>query len=314
MRRTVMAWLLGLLGALPLSAQETAIRLAATDGAPPAAVCPLPATVLPPAPAAPAAENALAETPSWQSAWGLLGLRAIPGGTKMAPNAFKYHPNFSLDLDFNFWLWPSQRLYMFADMRLWGETGENGSTNGNDGFVGTSKRQFDLSGGVAWNYYGPWELRAFGFTQNNLNRGIDLRLPTGFTDGFGIENRFYLSPEYTKLGQTGFDVTKATFLSFGYFPSKVMIDNDGHYFKPGMMLRAYLTYDLWDWPCYLFADATYISERSLQARLLIVDAGAAVRPIPSWRQWEVRVGAENTADFQSHNVFSLWYVAIRFIY
>ena len=90
-------------------------------------------------------------------------------------------------------------------MRLWGQRGEDGVTNGRDGFLGTSKREFDLAGGAAWNYTGFWELRAFGYTQNNLNRGTDLVTPSGFQDGFGLENRYYLSPEYANLGQTGFD-------------------------------------------------------------------------------------------------------------
>jgi hypothetical protein len=225
-----------------------------------------------------------------------------------------YHPNFSLDLDSNLWVWRSQGLYLFADMRLWGEKGEYGVNNGRDGFMGTSKREFDLSGGAAWNYYGPWEVRAFGYTGNNLNRGSSLVTPAGFTDGFGVENRRYLSPAYAKLGQTGFDVTKATFLSIGYLPTKVLVGNDGHAFKPGLTLRAYLTYDLWDWPVYLFGDATSISERSFQPRLLLFDVGAAARPFPSCRQWEFRSGVENTGDFRDHNVQNLWYVSARFIF
>jgi hypothetical protein len=246
--------------------------------------------------------------------WGLVGLRAIPAGPKIAPNGEEFHPNFSLDFNFNCWIWPSQGLYLFADMRLWGERGEFGVTNGRDGWLGTSKREFDLSGGLAWNYYGPWEARASGYTQNNLNRGFSLITPAGFHDGFGLENRYYLSPEYAKLGQTGFDVTRATFLSVGYFPSKDMVGNDRQSFRPGLLLRAYLTCDLGDWPCYLFGDATYISERALQPRLLLFDTGVAARPLPCCRQCELRLGVENTGDFQAHNVLNLWYVSLRYIF
>jgi hypothetical protein len=255
-----------------------------------------------------------AETIPWQTAWGLAGLRVIPAGPKVAPNGEEYHPNFSMDLDFNFWVWRSQGLYLFADMRLWGERGEYGVTNRRDSWLGTSKREFDLSGGAAWNYAGPWEARAFGYTQNNLNRGYSLVTPSGFGDGFGLENRYYLSPAYAKLGQTGFDVERATFLSIGYFPSKNMVGNDGRSFRPGLMLRAYLTCDLWDWPCYVFGDATYVSERSFQSRLLTFDVGFAARPFSSCQQCEFRFGAENTADFQVHNVQNLWYVSIRYIF
>ena len=297
MRRAVTAaLLLGWLGTTSLPAQE-ALVVAPAPAAPPAAVL-FQVVELNPAPASPVStcdEIGPAEPPAWQTAWGLVGLRAIPAGPKVAPNGEEYHPNFSMDLDFNFWIWRSQRLYLFGDTRFWGEKGEYGVTNARDGFLGTSKREFDLSGGAAWNYAGPWEARAFGYTLNNLNRGDNLVTPSGFTDGFGLENRYYLSPEYAKLGQTGFDVARATFLSVGYYPSKNMVGNDGQTFQPGLMLRAYLTYDLWDWPCYVFGDATYIGERSFQPKLLLFDVGLAARPFVAVQQCEFRLGVENTA-------------------
>src|SRR5262249_15180551 len=172
----------------------------------------------------------------------------------------------------------------------------------------------DLTGGAAWNYAGPWELRAFGYTYNNLNRGTNLVTPVGFSDGFGLENRCYLSPEYARLGQTGFDVARASFLSFGYLPSKVMVGNNGTAFKPGMMLRAYLTYDLGDWPCYVFGDATYLSDSDFEPRLFLFDVGVAVRPFHAHRQWEFRAGAESNADFKANTVYNLWYLSVRFIF
>ncbi len=250
----------------------------------------------------------------WQTAWGLVGLRAMPVGLRVAPNGNEYHPNFSLDLNLNFWIWRSQRLYLFLDGRLWGERSEYGVTNGNDSWFGTSKREIDLAGGAAWNYAGMWEARAFGYTNNNLNRGENPVTPGGFVDGFGLENRYYLSPEYSRLGQTGFDVARATFLSFGYYPSKDMIGNNGVTFHPGMFLRAYLIYDLWDWRCYAYGDFQYISERSFQPRLLLFDVGLAVRPLPFCRQCELRFGSENIADVQVHNDFSIGYLALRYIF
>jgi hypothetical protein len=319
-RGMMMAWLWGLLGAMPLSAQETASVGAALTGSPVSQLSRLPETDPASLPqASTGAEvgqvEALPSPPAeWQSVWGVVGLRAIPAGPRVASNGEEYHPNFSMDLNFNFWMWRSQGLYLFADMSLWGEKGEYGVTNGRDGFVGTSKREFNLSGGAAWNYAGPWEARAFGYTDNNLNRGLNLVSPAGFTDGFGLENRYYLSPEYAKMGQPGFDVAKATFLSFGYYPSKDMVGNDGQTFQPGLMLRAYLTYDLWDWPCYAFGDATYISERSFQPKLLLFDLGFAARPFRSCQQCEFRLGVDSTADLQVHNVQNLWYASFRFIF
>lgn len=318
MQRAVkLAWLLGLLGAMPLAAQEAAFPYsqasAEVPSGQPGSITFDDLTQGMPAPTP--GETGPAQTRPWQTAWGLVALRAIPAGPKMAPNGEKYHPNFSLDLIFDFWLWRSQGLYLFADIDLWGEKGENGVTNGRDGWMGTSKRQFDLSGGAAWNYIGRWEARAFGYTQNNLNRGTDLVAPYGFMDGFGLENRYYLSSEYDRLGQTGFDIARATFLSVGYFPSKDMVGNDGKPFEPGPMLSAYLIQDLWTQPLvYAFGYANLIGERSFEPRLLFFDVGLAARPFARWHQWEFRLGAENTADLQVHNLWSLWYLSFRYIF
>ncbi len=321
-RATAAAWLLGLLGATPLSAQEIAVGPPAPAASVDSPLCPVSMAALaaeapasPPEPAAPSEEaHVPVSRRLWQPRLGAVPLRVIPSGPKEAPNGEEYHPNFSMDLDINWWIWRSHRLYAFADMSFWGEKGEYGVTNARDGFFGTSKREFDLSGGAAWNYAGPWEVRAFGYSMSNLNRGTSLVTPYGLDDGFGVENRYYLSPEYAKLGQPGFDVARATFLSFGYYPSKTMTGNDGQPFKPGLLLRAYLVRDLWDWPCYAFGDATFIGESSLQPKLLIFDVGLAARPFKSCQQLEFRLGAENTADFQVGNVQNLWYASFRYIF
>jgi hypothetical protein len=307
----MVACVLGLLGAMPVCSQEPAFLGAGQNTSTDGQLCPA-------APSQPPTSTCdaicPAEAPPWRTAWGLIALSAIPSGPKIAPNGEEYHPNFSLDVDVNFWLWRRLGLYMYGDLRLWGERSENGVTNGRDGFVGTSKREFDFSGGAAWNYWGPLEARFFGYTNNNLNRGTSQVTPTGFTDGFGMENRFYLSPEYAKLGQTGFDVEKATYVSIGYYPSKVMVGNDGQPFKPGLMLGAYLTYDLFDWPLYVYGKATYIGESSGKAKLLIFDLGLAARPFSACPQCEFRFGAESTGDFDTHSAWNLWYVSARFVF
>jgi hypothetical protein len=315
MHRAVPAvWLLVVLGAMPVSAQEPA-----TGSDTSAAVLEGPADHLGSGvPTAP--QTATCDQPGqpksapWQPVWGLSGLRIFPAGPKVAPNGEEYHPFFTFDLDFNLWLWPREGVYLFADLRFWGEKAENGVTNNRDGGLGFSKRQFDLQGGLAWNWSGPWEARLFGYSLNNLNRGVDLVTSSGFNDGAGVENRYYLSPEYAKLGQPGFDVARATFVSAGYYLEKDMVGNDGQPFNPGLMLRAYLTCDLEDWPAYAFCDTTYISTRSLHAKLLLFDVGVAARPFDSWRQWEFRLGVENTADFQVGSVLNLWYVSLRYVF
>ena len=65
---------------------------------------------------------------------------------------------------------------------------------------------------------------------------------------------------------------------------------------------------------YAFGDATFIGERSLQAKLLLFDVGLAARPFRRWQQWEFRLGVENTADFQTGSVLNLWYGSLRFIF
>ena len=110
-----------------------------------------------------------------------------------------------------------------------------------------------------------------------------------------MENRYYLSNEYAKLGHSGYDVERADFLSIGYYLTKDMVGNNGQTFEPGLMLRAYLTCDLWDWPVYVYGDVTYISEQSLQPKLLLIDVGIAGRPFRLWEKckdwgnWEIRL-------------------------
>jgi hypothetical protein len=322
-RAVLLAWLVGLVGAMPLSAQEAPVPWdAALPSCPNGQADPVAAPASPSeVPTATCDEVGPAEPLPWQTAWGLVGVRIFMAGPKVAPNGQEYHPSFSLDLDFNYWVWRTQGLYVFADIRFWNERPEYGVTNGKDsGALGFSKRQFDLVGGAAWNYLGPWEARADAYTFNNLNRGLDFVHPAGLNDGFGLENRYYLSKEYAKLGHTGFDVARADFLSVGYYLTKTMVGNDGQTFKPGLLLRANLTHDLGNWPAYAFGDVTYLSERSLHAKLLLFDVGLAARPfrcwprLSAWRDWEIRLGVENTADFQVGDVQNLWYAAIRVIY
>jgi hypothetical protein len=250
----------------------------------------------------------------------LFAVRVFAAGPKVAPNGQEYHPSFSIDLDFNTWVWRGQGLYLFGDIRFWNERPEYGVTNGKDSGLGFSKRQFDLVGGPAWNYAGPWEARLYGYTLNNLNRGLNPVTPNGLNDGFAVENRYYLSREYARLGHAGFDVARADFLSAGYYLTKDWVGNDGKMFHPGLMLRAYLTRDLWDWPAYAFGDVTYLSEQPLRPKLLLFDVGVAARPFKNsqtfstWRNWEFRLGVENTADLPLRSVLNLWYGAVRVIF
>jgi hypothetical protein len=258
------------------------------------------------------------DDPPLQLVWGLAGTRWYAAGPRTAPNGLAYHPLFSLDLNLNVWLWPSQRVYLFTDDRFWGQKAEGTVTNGKDSKFGFSKREFDLDFGGAWNYWGPLEARVFGYSLNNLNRGLSLSDPAGFNDGFGLENRYYLSPEYAALGRAGFDVARATFVSVGYLPTKDLVGNDGAPFHPGPFARAYLLYDLppdiFRFPCYAFADALLIGKESFVPKLLYLDTGVAFRPFRKVPRLEFRLGAENTWDFEAGPGRTLWYGAVRVIF
>jgi hypothetical protein len=246
--------------------------------------------------------------------WGLGGLRGYAIGEQVAPNGLEFKPLFSLDLDFNFWLCRSQRVYAFADTMFWGQRAAPGVTNAGQGAFDFSKREFDLSGGAAWNYYGAWEARAFAYSFNNLNRGASTSHPTGFADGFGLEDRYYLSDVYASLGTDQFDKARATFLGVGFYPTKDMVDSQGVRFQPGPFARADLTLDVLGEQCYLYGDGEFIATRSCTPKLLKLDAGLAARPWDFSPRLEFRLGTAETYDLRSSELERSLYGAVRIVY
>jgi hypothetical protein len=251
----------------------------------------------------------------YKPAWGVIDLKLFPDARRVAPNGVPFHPISSLDLDFNLWLWPRQRLYAFGLARFWvmQDNGqpmiEGPKSDGKSRILGVfnwAKREFDLTIGGAWNYYGQWEARVFAYSLSNLNRGTNLVSPYGFNDGLGVENRYYLSAEYARLGQDGFDISRATFLSIGYEPSKVLMGLDGQFFAPGPFVHAYLTYDLSRYRSYLFSDIQLLGNSALQPKELYFDGGLAITPMRNYRMFEIRVGTEIVGDYQDHVVRSNW--------
>ena len=215
-------------------------------------------------------------------------------------------------MDFNLWLWPSHGLYAYSDARFWAQKPGANQTNGNQGVFDFSKREFDLTGGLAWNYSGNWEARVFAYSMNNLNRGDSLASPYGFNDGIGLEHRWYLSEEYARLGQYGYDVDRASFLSAGYYPTKDMVDSLGNEFKPSFFVRAYIAYDLYkDW-CYLYLDTTLLTERPLTPKLLTFDGGISIQPLTAVPTLEFRVGSEDTYDIQARQWEATLYLGVRY--
>ncbi len=261
----------------------------------------------------------------YKSVWGVFDGKLFPDARRMAPNGVPYHPIASLDLDFNFWLWRSQRIYLFGIARFWTRQDDDqplvaGPRDGPraswNGLFNWSKREYDILPGAAWNYWGAWEARVFAYSMNNLNRGLSLDVPTGFNDGVGVENRYYLSPEYARLGREGYNISRATFLSVGYYPSKVMVGLDGKFFAPGPFVRGYLTWDIPGTWCYLFADTQLTGKSSFQPKLLQTDAGLALVPFRRNPMFEFRLGSEVVADYQSGIIRSnaLPYLSLRLNY
>jgi len=236
------------------------------------------------------------------------GIAEVDGylGQRMAPNGFIYHPDYGVNLDFNIWLWPARGLYLYDESLFW-----MGTTHA----LNFTKRELDLDVGVAWNYYDRLEARVFGYSDNNLNRGVSPEKSGGYNDGFGMENRFYLNPIYNALGTTAYDQAKATFISIGYFPTKTLTGADGLQFHPALFARAYLTWEVAKDCCYVYAYTTFITERQpFNAKLLNTDIGAALRPFHQVPRLEFRAGCLDVWDLQVGNARPVGYMSIRYIF
>jgi hypothetical protein len=259
-------------------------------------------------------DDALRDRVAGPVAWGFVGLRGFFIGQQMAPNGQEFAPLFSLDTNLNLWLWREEGVYLFSDARFWGQKAAPGITNASQGAFDFSKREFDLDPGLAWNFYGNLEVRAFAYSFNNLNRGTSETHPSGYADGVGVEQRWYVGGSYPELGLPGFDVTRANFLSAGYYPTKDMIDPGGNTFKPGPFARAYLTRDLVDQRCYLYSDTQFIATSTLLPKILDEEAGIALRPFQRLQSLEFRLGSEIRWDPQAHEVDTSLYLGLRFVF
>jgi hypothetical protein len=232
----------------------------------------------------------------------------------VAPNGVEFDPLFSLDLNFNLWLYQPCGVYLFSDSSFWGQKAAPGQTNPSQGVFDFSKREFDFEAGTAWNYHGFFEARAFAYSFNNLNRGTSPVTPKGYNDGVGLENRLYLNETYADLGTSAFDVVRATFVSAGYFPTKELVDGSGVKFKPGPFAHVYLTWDLFGPRYYLFADVEGIGRRSFTPELVHVDAGLAARPVAAVPRLEFRLGTTDSYYMPLRDVETGLYGQVRLIF
>ena len=252
--------------------------------------------------------------PDGPRVWGLIGLEGYAFGQRVAPNGLEFNPLFTLGVDLNVWLWQSQGLYLFTESNFWGQRAAPGVTNASQGVFDFSKREFDFTSGVAWNYFGNLEARVFAYSNNNLNRGYFLAYPSGFIDGTAMENRLYLGSAYAALGTASFDVARAPFVSAGYFPTKDLVDGLGVPFSPGPFVRAYLTWDPTGGPWYVYLDAQFVGDRAFTPRLVNFDGGLAWRPWAAVNGLELRLGTPNMYDLRAKDLETGLYGAVRLVF
>jgi len=214
----------------------------------------------------------------------------------MAPNGLAYYPLGSVFADLNIGILPQKRLYVYTQGVFWAQKPSSGVTNGDQGNFDFSKRQMDLTVGAAWRYYGP------------LNRGFDLNVPSGYNDGVGVENRYYI------FKSNAYDLPRLNFLSIGYMPTKEITGENGIYFNPGLFLRAYLTYEFVPLKYYVYADTELLCQQYADPRLLYFDDGFAARPFNKFNGLEFRIGVNNTVDLQADITRTLVYGLIQVVF
>ena len=270
---------------------------------------PVPATAqtAPPAAQAPACMAGTASGPSCPAPpspaspvlWGVVGLQGYLAGSREAPGGLAFDPLLALGSDVNFGLIPDKKLYLFLHSDLWIQRTSTLAP-------ATNRREWDADLGLAWNYFDALELRAFAYSQNNLNRGTSVAGPQGFKDGLGLENRYYFGPADI------YDIGRLDFVSLGYYPTKAMVGNNGESFRPGLFAHGYGTWDLpTPFRSYLFGGVQLTAEDAATLRLVETDAGIAIRPVTDRQNLEFRLGDETTADVRAHLTKNLVYGAVR---
>jgi hypothetical protein len=245
---------------------------------------------------------------AWPQVWGYLDTTGIFVGERMAPNGVPFEPLFVTSLNLNIGLMPNKKLYVFTESRFWMQEPGLGITNPHQGNFDFSKREFDFNVGLAWNYWDRFELRTSAYSAGNLNRGVSLTSPSGFKDGVLLENRYYFGSANV------YDVSRLSFISVGYYPTKSLVGGDGAEFHPGLFARGYATYDIPIVRSYVYGDVQFIAVRYAKPKLLELDAGFATRPFSQLENLEFRVGNDVTVDVESNTTRDLVYGAVRIGY
>lgn len=240
--------------------------------------------------------------PAFPWVWGGVGARAIPVGEKMAPNGVSMEPIFSLDMEINIALCRDRSAYLFSATRFWGQEAAPGITNQKQGSFDFSKREFDLTLGMAWNYWRNFEIRGFAYSYNNLNRNGIVNMDnsntksSGYNDGVAIEHRWYWA--------------ESCFSGFGYAPTKDLVGNDGVLFKPGWFITESIWIPLWSYRQQIYWNSSLIAEKSGMPRMWYNDIGFACVPFASLPRLEFRTGTEFWSDLQNKTL-ALYYLSFN---
>ncbi len=259
------------------------------------------------------------EPPHTVPVWGVAGFRGYGLGDHIAPQRPGVQGGlFSLELDFQLLaVGGSQGVYALRRLRnFMGAAGGARRHQFQPGRVRLQQapRGTDLTGARAWNYYGRFEARVFAYSYDNLNRGDSSSHPSGYNDGVGLENRYYLNGVYDALGTEAYDEDRATFVSLGFYPTKDMVDSRGDVFQPGPFARAYLTWDLLGERCYLYGNFEFIADQSCTPELFKTDAGIAARPFDAFPRLEFRIGSDDQIDLHNKDSEYGVYGGVRFTY
>ncbi|MCS7184406.1 MAG: hypothetical protein NZ870_00535 [bacterium] len=110
-------------------------------------------------------------------------------GDKVAPNLVPIKPFFHILSISRYGVSKKRRIYMFTNFEFLFERkyDEFFPVNMHDG-IAMTKREFNFVLGVLWSV-GKLELELYTYAFNNLNRGLGIKDPWGFKDGFGISIR-----------------------------------------------------------------------------------------------------------------------------
>ena len=93
-----------------------------------------------------------------------------------------------------------------------------------------------------------------------------------------------------------------------------MIGSNGQTFQPSLYLKGNVALDILPDYLYAFADVTFITQRPIEAKLLLADVGLALRPFTAIPDLEFRVGADSTIDLDLGNTRTLFYGNVRIVW